>query len=471
MRRAVVNNGQIKFQYPEEICFVFNPNYLEIESESISSLLVDVSFYFNSQKMKSYSINVDLFENKTSVYLSRLFELMLPEPSIVRSLPLTIRILSADGNSVYFSFTTIAIWGSLAPGERFHTLGAYSANPMKPYYERNLIWFKNFPFRVSVFKNKSNVSFNGRQDNGTYFITFDEGEDSFAVSSIDEYTNQKYVSGTIARPEYLTYFASLRKILAFYNGNWYWKWNANGSIPEYSEMCNEETGLPRTDVTFEVKDKDGYEWIYQFDGENFVRIGLKQSVGFCYLNPSRIFPSAKRNATIAYNLSKNLPSTFDNTFDYTFRGITDESSVIVNLIISDANEGHYLRWVDTHGYLQYFLFRKGTRTYKTNLGDDKVIDEVSYNGMYFSNNGRSINLSVNETYKCCATGLPPEIYCWVRSVITSPIVDLFLGTDSNDNEIWIPVKVQATSYNYKYKEKIHDLELTVQVSGYVAQSL
>lgn len=471
MRRAVVNNGQFKFQYPEEVCFVFNPNYLEIESEDASSLMVDVSFSYDSKKMKSHSIIVSLYGNKTSVYLSRLFELMFQDPSVVRSLPLTIKIASADGGSVYFSFSTIAIWGSLAPGERFHTVGVYSIDPQRPYYERNLIWFKNFPFKISVFKSKSNTSFRGRFDSGTYELTFDEGKDSYAISAIDEYTNQKYVSGTIARPEYLTYFASLRKILAFYNGNWYWKWNANGSIPEYSEICNNDTGHPRTDVNFIVTDKDGYSWIYQYDGENFIKIGLKQSVGFCYLNPSRIFPSAKRSATIAYNLSNGMLSTFDETFDYTFRDIADESSALIHLTISDETTGYYLRWIDCQGNLQYFLFKKGKTTRKNNIGNNTKVIQNPLRNTFFPNMYRPLGIELTETHKCCAVNLSADIFDWVSTILTSVFIELYIGRDSDGNELWVPVTIENCTVDFNHNQQLHELEITIKTPSHGSQSL
>ena len=72
------------------------------------------------------------------------------------------------GTTTLFTFSTLVIWGNLAVGERFGNLGVYKREDNKQYFERNLIWFKKFPFTVSLFRYNRDVQFYGRVDSGRY---------------------------------------------------------------------------------------------------------------------------------------------------------------------------------------------------------------------------------------------------------------------------------------------------------------
>lgn len=465
MRSATALSGRIKFTYPDAYSFCFNPNYLEIECGEVSSVLVDVSVNNSLNK----TIIVNLYDRKARVYLSRLFELMFTEPETTRSLPILVKIGAIDGSSTYFSFYTTVIWGSLPFGEKFGTFGAYDEDRL---IEKKLIWFRKFPFQLTVFKYSENVSGIALLSSDNSQIEFDLTLDSYDLSFIDKFYEPFIYDSVCDTPSALIYFSSINKLVAQSGLLYYSKWKANNGFASSEDLVG-KNNEPLKTIEYILTDENNLKWIYRYNGHTLFKAGLKHSSGFYSFLPEDIFGNPSHDSDLGFDMSGNYAriSVFDETFDYTFRTLADSGTGNENMIICDDTCGHYLRWVDTQGYLQYFLFRKGTRTYKTTLGNDKVIDDVPYNGMYFPNLGRTINIDVTETYKCCATGLPPEIYCWVRSVITSPIVDLFLGWDSKDNEIWIPVKIQATSYNYKYKEKIHDLELTFKVPGYVAQSL
>lgn len=195
-------------------------------------------------------------------------------------------------------------------------------------------------------------------------------------------------------------------------------------------------------------------------------------LGFEDIPPSQVFPMAQRTATIKYKISEEdrTMSEFDRTFDYTFFR-TGENVALINLQISHDTAGYYLRWVDRHGNLQYFLFTKGETQYKNKLATDKVLQDEAINGTYFANIMRTRSLECTITMKCCAVNLPSDIFDYVVTVVSAPIVDLYLGKDDSGTEIWLPVNIQASTVKYIPKQTLNDLEFSFALPDVNAQSL
>ncbi len=162
-------------------------------------------------------------------------------------------------------------------------------------------------------------------------------------------------------------------------------------------------------------------------------------------------------------------SVFDRTFDYTFYQ-EGENVTHINLHISNETAGHYLRWVDRHGNLQYFLFPMGDKEYKNKLGSNFVM-QGDLNGLFFANVVRTRNIECSVTHKCCAVNLSADIYEYVVTILTSPIVVLYSGTDENDIELWLPVNIQANTVTYSPKKILNNLEFSFALPDINAQSL
>lgn len=474
MRRATAINGDIKIIYPDELCFAFNPNYIEIESSKFTYFKVRVYLGIGTgnERVRLKEITVHNYSLRTKVYLSRLFQLMFEEPECVRSLPLVVSI--GNESYSYFSFTTLVLWGGLAPGERFNALGVYADDGKKRQYERTLIWFKKFPFCVSVFKYKSDVAFRGRYDNSQYGDSPLLPRGIWAIDGIDEFTVPPITEGTITSPAQVIYFASIRKFIGMTSiGQYFQNWTGGHSYGNSSDdLMDPETGLPRTDRDYLLMDGDGLPWLYRFDGCNLVKAGMSQDRGFELLYPDQLFPDAKHSVVIRYNSADlvNSTSTFDDTFDYTFGELNDTVSM-VRLIVCNEMEGHYLRWIDSQGNVQFFLFKNGARTTKTSLGSDSLQIEEPIRNMHFPNLSRTQNVEHTVTHKCCAVHLPDKIYCWVKTILTSPIIDKYLGKDKEGNEIWVPVNIVAGNTDYNPKRNLNDLEISFTVPVYNSQSL
>lgn len=461
--------------YPDEMCFAFNPNFIEIESAWQSGVItVEVSKLSGIASVGKQSIKVSLYQGKVRVYLSRLFELMFDDPRNSRCIEVGVDVKIATLS--LFSFTTLVIWGNIAVGERFGNLGVYNRDSGSKEFVRNLIWFKNFPFSVSLFRYNREVEFYGRTDNNRYSkdpiyrdtkVCFFEKIDKLASALPTLSTT------TVQLPFEVVYYALLKRFVVKKDGNYYSNWEGDasewwGDTADYCDVSNDMK--PLENVTYLLETEKGYAR-YRFMNDNLVYCGMFTDLGFEDIPPSQVFPSAQHSATIKYKISEGRTmSVFDRTFDYTFFQ-SGENVALINLQISNDTAGYYLRWVDRHGNLQYFLFTKGETQYKNKLGSDSVLQDETINGLYFANIMRARSIECTTTMKCCAVNLPADIYDYVKTIISAPIVDLYCGKDETGSEIWLPVIVQAGTVKYVPKQNLNDLEFSLNLPDVNAQSL
>lgn len=462
--------------YPDEMCFAFNPNFIEIESVLSSGVLtIKVSKISGMACVAKQEIKVSMYGGKAKIYMSRLFELMFDDPRNSRCVEVSVNV-KIETLSL-FSFTTLVIWGNIAVGERFGNMGVFSRDNGEACFSRNLIWFKNFPFTVSLFRYNREVEFFGRSDNGRY------GSDPIYrdtkvcfFEKIEKLVSQLPTLSTtkVQLPFQVVYYAVLKRFVVCKDNVYYSNWEGDpneyfGSTADYCDSTNDLK--PRTDVTYLLETERGFAK-YRFMNGELVYCGMFTDIGFEDISPSQVFPSAQRTATIKYKIAEEdrVMSVFDKTFDSTFFG-SGGNIALVNLHISYETVGYYLRWVDRHGNLQYFLFAKGETQYKNKLAADKVLQDEAINGTYFANVMRTRSLECAITMKCCAVNLPSDIFDYVVTVVSAPIVDLYLGKDDSGTEIWLPVNIQASTVKFAPKQTLNDLEFAFALPDVNAQSL
>lgn len=462
--------------YPDEMCFAFNPNFIEIESAWPSGVFtVTVEKISGIESVASQSIKVSFYKGKCKIYLSRLFELMFDDPRNTRCIEVSVKV--NIGTMQMFQFTTLVIWGNIAIGERFGNLGVYSYEDNRHAFERNLIWFRKFPFSVSLFRYNRDVEFFGRSDNNRYGsnpiyqdtkVCFFEKIEKLAPSL------PTLLTTTVQLPFQVVYYAVAKRFVVLKDGKYYSNWQGDvdehwGDTADYCDNSNEKK--PLANVTYLLETDRGYAR-YRFMNDELVYCGMFTDLGFEDIPPASVFPNAQKSATIKYKISEEdrMMSVFDRTFDYTFFQ-TGDNVALVNLQISNETTGHYLRWVDRHGNLQYFLFKKGDQQYKNKLGSNKVSQDDDINGLYFANVTRTRNIECSIVHKCCAVNLPSDIFDYVVTIITSPIVDLYCGTDCAGNEIWLPVNIQQNTVKYSPKKILNNVEFSFAVPDVNAQSL
>ena len=133
-------------------------------------------------------------------------------------------------------------------------------------------------------------------------------------------------------------------------------------------------------------------------------------------------------------------NVFDETFDFTFANY--ESEWEITLKKDDSPCGVFLRWIDKHGFMRYFLFSKGEESTESEDYGDLLEQKYSAFGRYYPNIYRQQGKSVTRKMNIAALHLTREEYEYVRSVAFSPVVDMYVGDDEGTAS-WLPVLVSS----------------------------
>lgn len=183
------------------------------------------------------------------------------------------------------------------------------------------------------------------------------------------------------------------------------------------------------------------------------------SEGFNDIDPSELVGSATNTAVLKVTPFVNQ-STFDDTFDYTFHGLV-QSITYVRLVVDESVEGHYFRWVDHAGQMQYFLFSRGTENTKV-TESETTEDEIEIDGMYFGRINRPVEKTTTRDLRCCAVNLTDDEQDYVKTIVSSVKCDMYIG-QRNGKEFWMPVNVKAGSFSVSEKENLQDYEISVEL--------
>lgn len=170
--------------------------------------------------------------------------------------------------------------------------------------------------------------------------------------------------------------------------------------------------------------------------------------------------SANETYVTRLKMPTGQTSVFDKSFDYTFFRLGTEDTVI-RYTVSDAKDGHFLRWIDRRGFWMCHLFDKGTVETKTTLGSDTRRQFKEYNAINYPQE-RVLKIEAKQTLKCCATNLDEEQYEDVSTIATACHVDLFLGYDVDGDPIWKPCNISSASHIKSEKKELNDFEISVE---------
>ena len=159
--------------------------------------------------------------------------------------------------------------------------------------------------------------------------------------------------------------------------------------------------------------------------------------------------------------------TFDNTFDLTFRLTTGgKQSLLLRIDRDDAESGIYLRWIDRHGFIRYWLFAAGEETREI-ASDLSFIRNnlVDYLYGYYGDNGRRQGYERTDSIKLCAPLVDSETFDFLQDVASSPVVDMYLGGDK-----WQSVTIKAGTYT-KTKAELQDFVCNLVINNTQIQQL
>lgn len=454
-------------RYPDEVCFAFNPNYIEFDInwayETIVVFDVVVSCAGSSY---TPTITASLYAGRGKVYLSGLFQLLFDDVKHKRMIDVTVSGHINSSEFEWFSFTTKVVWGNIEFGERFGSLGVFKHDSEKPYFERTLVWFKNFPFKVTMLR-MNNEEMQGRYDGSMYSqVTRLLHYEFTSIVTLDEETVVHDTTVDSRSCEIVFDKTSLR-FLCLEDGDYFSSWLSSDNFGADDDY-NTNDGIAKTGVEWRKGDE-----LYIFDGnEQVLRMVpnyLEKTDGMFEITPAVLFPDAERRATIKLIGDGKGTSVFDSTFDFTFF-TSGENNIITRLFVSNKTCGYYLRWIDRFGFYQFYLFAKGDVTTKNKLSGDTIEDMGDYS-MYFNNWQRSTQVTAEKKVKCCAENMQESVYAYVETVLTSPIIDLYMGKTKGGREMWMPVQIVAGTAKKTPHKPLRDLEIEIQLPTIEPQSL
>lgn len=198
----------------------------------------------------------------------------------------------------------------------------------------------------------------------------------------------------------------------------------------------------------------------RYDGNGYKDKTLPS--GLNHLDVTGLFPNAKEFGVIRLDESV-AGSTFEYTFDNSFRGVGD--GVIINrMIIDDSECGVYLRWIDRHGFYQYWLFKEGDRLDQSGIDGEKLYMDYSDNNYYYNGVARYQGKAMQGHIKACAVLVDQETFKMLISIHSSPLVDLYM------NGIWIPVNL-ANATDTNTGRHLQDFEIEIVLPETISQKL
>lgn len=179
----------------------------------------------------------------------------------------------------------------------------------------------------------------------------------------------------------------------------------------------------------------------------------------------------KKFFVVRQDIDPHNKGSWDFTFDYTF-GFPPDTSIITRLIRRDETNGYYMRWIDAHGFLQYYLFIDGEVDVKTSAAKVSVNNDYYQGDMNYSTD-LPLHVNTATRIKMCADSLDEETYNYVKSIISSPVVHLYRGKTKDGEELWQPVTIDNTTLKQKPNRQgvLQDIEITVSLPANNYQSL
>lgn len=188
-------------------------------------------------------------------------------------------------------------------------------------------------------------------------------------------------------------------------------------------------------------------------------------------------PLDRWSASSNRGLSLYLPassgeSTFDHTFDYTFQGLAN-TPVRVTYEVDDSTCGQYVRWINRHGFYDYYLFKEGDRsTQLTNEGEFLRNNMQGYNFANGYHGGTGVKQMKGEvqTMPVCAPLVDGETFDFLLQMAASPVVHLYCGKNSGGTPQWKAVNISVATF-IKTRKNLQDFIATIILPETRLQSL
>ena len=232
-------------------------------------------------------------------------------------------------------------------------------------------------------------------------------------------------------------------------------WGAIAPAEEYNGLtsCRWFSRFP---MKLEFFAQAGAKVYKEIDGKGtHTLVSTVSDMGIASIDLSEAFAgdTVVKKATLSVG---DFVNVFDETFDFTFANY--ESEWEITLRKDDTPCGVFLRWIDKHGFMRYFLFAKGDESTESEDYGDLLEQKYSAFGRYYPYIYRQQGKTVMRKVSLAALHLTREEYEYVRSVAFSPVVDMYMGDESDGTASWLPVLVSSGDTSRSQKN-LEDMEI------------
>lgn len=239
-------------------------------------------------------------------------------------------------------------------------------------------------------------------------------------------------------------------------------------------------GLPFTvplTILYQEENIVPVQWYERIDEGTYSSRGVL-GVGKYNLNITGIATTAKRRIVWRFGTVPidNWTGIFTREFDQTFRGI-DDGTFFINIRVAECvREGIYLRWVSPLGEWLYFNFDIASRSKVTTNNsitiepDYTTVHPDNTNGYAHPGTGVPISKNGQETITAVANLIEPDIFDYVNTLETSPLIYMYDGVSESGATKWIRVDVAAGTF-VRSGSHLQDLTFNVLMPRDLLQSL
>ena len=204
------------------------------------------------------------------------------------------------------------------------------------------------------------------------------------------------------------------------------------------------------------------------DGDFSNKITLSLTEQGVYQIDLTVYGAEKTISIIDTNGRANV-TTFDETFDYTFGYETMQELIRANIVNDYFEKKAYLRWINRHGNLSYWLFKMCDS--ETVISSDvfmrndlnKWANSTGWAGTY----GRRQMQSRSEYMTLCAPLISRKDYDFIMDMASSPIVDIW----DDINGKWKGVTVIENDYIKDEAEEMSDFVAKIEFEPTLIQRL
>ena len=177
------------------------------------------------------------------------------------------------------------------------------------------------------------------------------------------------------------------------------------------------------------------------------------------------------------NIGQISATTFPVVFDLSFSAIDGDE--IVDRITLEVSEEEcpkalYLRWLDNQGFYCYWLFSWLGDSDVSEVTEDILRNDmnhyaeaVGYQGWYGHREKRASTM----TKQAGASMVDADTFAFLRTLLTSPRVDRYIGRDGNNEPLWEQVRVTAQSTPWQRHRDFQDFSFSVILPTYNYQGV